>query len=500
MADAPVITVSSAGPLRPAQGELLGKPLDFWRRTTAKELGLPDTVLTAGTGHQAELWHPGILAKYAWAHALAVSAPESSSQPAQVVHLLVDTDVRAPLSIRVPVMTHAAERAGSASSAGRASSAGSAGNANSASTVLTTVTHLFGPAARAGVVACAYPAGLPMPLQLGEATFALPCVEEGVARIERALRAPAPDGAAQAWLAMRALCGPPVDSPAWTRTSALLRTTLGDALLERAQHDPAACVRAFNAAARSVARVARPLQHRGDAGVELPFWTWGADGVRRAVTSHELPALRGTNAPLAPRAFLTSAIARAALCSRFVHGTGGHIYEQATERFMHEWLGATLPPFDMATATLRLPFATEHDSPVTPSIRRRAWFDPDGAFGGAEARAGAGAEAAAGAAAAGPSAHKLALLAAVNALPRRSAERRAAWRAMHEELARAREARVHELGALMQREEEDRARVREAAIRAERTWAVPLYPAEMVQALVQRVLQHPQHSTAHATA
>lgn len=462
MADAPVITVTSAGPLRPAQGELLGKPLDFWRRTTAKELGLPDTVLTAGTGHQAELWHPGILAKYAWAHALTASAPDSSAQAAQVVHLLVDTDVRPPLSIRVPVV---------------AAGAG-------ADRVLTTLTHQFGPATRAGVVACAYPAGLPMPLQLGEATFALPCVEEGVARIERALRAPAPDAAAQAWLTMRALCGAPVDGPAWTRTSALLRTTLGDALLERAQRDPAACVRAFNTAARSVARVARPLQHRGDAGTELPFWTWGADGVRRAVTSHELPALRGTNAPLAPRAFLTSAIARAALCSRFVHGTGGHVYEQATERFMHEWLGATLPPFDMATATLRLPFATEHDSPVTPSIRRRAWFDPDGAFGGA----------------ASPSAHKLALLAAVNALPRRSAERRAAWRAMHEELARAREARVHELGALMQREEADRARVREAAIRAERTWAVPLYPAEMVQTLVQRVLQHSQQNAAHATA
>jgi hypothetical protein len=254
------------------------------------------------------------------------------------------------------------------------------------------------------------------------------------------------------------------DAPT-VRTSRLLATTLGAALVEAALRDPAACARAFNAGAALVPRVARPLRTEADGGIELPFWTRGDDGTRQRVTDRTLRAAHATGLPVWPRAFLTGAIARAALCDRFVHGTGGRLYEAATERFVQAWLGASLPAFDTATATLRLPFAP-HDGPppVTMAERRRRWFDPTSHDGA-------------------PSDEKRAALARIADLPRRSAERRAAWRAMHQAMAATRQARACDFAGIEAAAEADRARARDAAVRHDRTWAVALHPADAVRRL-----------------
>jgi hypothetical protein len=471
--DGPTVEVRNAGQIRPLEGELLGKPLREWRRLTARELQLPDDLLV-GTGHQAQLWHPGILAKFVWAHERAQRAQAS------FVHLLVDTDTRDPLAFRAPVRAPSVD-------------AGAAARHE----VLRDASQSFGAPAPAAMAACAYPARAPSAFELRSGHFALPCVEEGVRRTHAALaaHAAASDGAAQAWAALQslvteALHGAPeggawLSAAPWARTQQLLRTSIGSALIQRALQDPDACARAFNLGAHTVARAARPLGTVEGQGVEMPFWLLSEGGMRMRVGARALPALLKSGATLLPRAFLTSAIARAALCDRFVHGTGGGIYERATETFMGEWLGARLPPFDMATATVVLPFPSQPAGAlVTHAVRRHAWFDPHAAFGERshqQQRASAGVL----------SDQKRSLLAAVNQEPRKSSARKQAWRAMHAELARTRAQLGTQLAELSAREEADRQHAREAQIRADRTWPVPLHPAASITTMAALLRQSP---------
>jgi hypothetical protein len=443
---APEVEWHSAGPARPTVGELLGRPLQAWRSEFARELGLSESPCRVGTGHQAELWHCGILAKYLWADELA------SQSGADVVHLLVDTDARSPTLLRLPVLRGAALAAWSHEFA-----ATRAPNATGAAPVR-------------------LPAGAPRPLELGAGTPALPSVAEGAAAIQAALAAAAhaPDRAAQAWLALRAVLGAhaelwtatPLDQVPWVRTSQLLRTTLGEALLDRMQADPLACANAFNAALAAAPRVARPLGDLGKAGSELPIWRVASSGARYRVGAADLARLRAEGALLAPSALLTGAIARAALADRFVHGTGARVYERATEAFVRAWLGADLPPFDTATATVTLPFAAAPAPRATRAAQRAAWFDPGlltGTCGSMPA--------------AGVSDAKRALLDQVAALPRRSAARRAAYRKLQSHLVASRTAHAAQLERLAADVEADRKLANDAALRRDRTWAAPLHPA-----------------------
>jgi hypothetical protein len=263
-------------------------------------------------------------------------------------------------------------------------------------------------------------------------------------------------------------CTPELGAPGCTvRSSQLMKTALGVAIVERAARDPHACARAFNAAVAVVPRVARTLAEDGPLGPELPLWTRGSDGTRHRVHAAELDALRAKNAPLWPRAFLTSAMARAVLSDRFVHGTGGKIYERATDMFAQSWLDARLPAFDVASATLRLPFSSDAlPPPVTAAARRARWFDPD-ATGYA------------------PSASKLAALATIAHAPRASAARRSAWLAMHAELGRARAVHAADMQALDAQHAADRIRARAAQWRADRTWAAVLHPPHALKDLAE---------------
>lgn len=433
MTAAPEVLVRHAGPVTEAGGSLLGVPAARWRALMQQELGIPEGT-AVGTGHQPEWWHPGILAKFLWA------AARARDSGASAVWLVIDTDVRDPAEIRIPVL-----RDGAPAEA----------------------LHRFGPRPAPGAAPAGLPARVPAPYGGGGGDPALPCVAHGLAAAHDAMLEHA-DAADLATQVTGALLGatPVLEPPAAVvRSSRLLGTSLGRAVLDRAAADPAACAGAFNEAVALVPRVARRLEESGPSGPELPLWTADRHGVRRPVRAAGLAALRDAGAPLWPRAFLTSAIARAALCDRFVHGTGGGTYERATEAFAARWLGATLPPFDVVSATVRLPFADDPGAPpVTHAARRARWFDPPSTG-------------------AGPSEWKRAVLARIAALPRRSAERRAAWRAMHEELARIRTAHACDFMELDARAAADRARARAGLVRADRTWAAVLHPRESVTAL-----------------
>lgn len=418
--------VRSAGPVTRASGKILGEPLARWRDAAREELGLTAEVI-CGTGHQAEWWHPGIVAKFAWAarrsQELGLGAP---------AWLIVDTDVRDPLAMRVPVREDGALQARMLRIGARRAQ---------------------------GTVACARAAALPDDCGAVAARCEPPCAADGLrAAWDAAARhADAGDAAEQVTLAQRDLLPALGPCGGMVRTSRMLACSLGRAIAERAATDPDACARAFNDAVALVPRVARPLAHANAGGTELPFWTDAGDGTRRAVTAASLRDALRDGAPLWPRAFLTSALARTVLCDRFVHGLGGEVYERATEAFARAFLGAELPPFDVATATVRLPFAPEAGpAPLTEAERRQRWFDPD-AQGPA------------------PSAAKHAHLERLASLARGSAERRDAWRAMHADLSAARARRHDEFHALAQRASADRARAAEAALRNDRTWAAVLH-------------------------
>jgi hypothetical protein len=82
--DACNVTVRSAGLVsREAVAQcgrtpLLGSTIAAWRKLCTQEFKLSQAEIAVGTGHQAELWHPGILAKYVWADALASASASAS--------------------------------------------------------------------------------------------------------------------------------------------------------------------------------------------------------------------------------------------------------------------------------------------------------------------------------------------------------------------------------------------------------------------------------------
>ncbi|MFM9169992.1 MAG: hypothetical protein ACKOTD_07710, partial [Phycisphaerales bacterium] len=153
----------------------------------------------------------------------------------------------------------------------------------------------------------------------------------------------------------------------------------------------------------------------------------------------------------------------------FVHGTGGDVYERATDAFARAWLGTALPSFDVATATLKL--GEMVPGAISPISRRARWFDPAGDGAGASER-------------------KRAFLARIARAPRASAERRAAYRAMMEDVIALRAADPQGILPPAATPEE-RARAAEDAVRNDRTWAIAFQPPEAVSRLQAAVRAHP---------
>lgn len=60
---------------------------------------------------------------------------------------------------------------------------------------------------------------------------------------------------------------------------------------------------------------------------------------------------------LSPRALMLTMFVRMFLVDQFVHGIGGGLYDQVTDRLITAWLGCAPPAFAVATATLYFPLA-----------------------------------------------------------------------------------------------------------------------------------------------
>jgi hypothetical protein len=175
---------------------------------------------------------------------------------------------------------------------------------------------------------------------------------------------------------------------------------------------------------------------------------------------------------LLPRALLLTLLVRLGMCDLFVHGTGGARYDRAMERWVEDWLGLRPAPIAVATATLRLPLGPSGEPAVAivdaQRELRRAWHDPEP-----------------GDALPGP--RKSELLAAIDAAGRRSPRRLAAFRQMHEELQRLRDAHADRVQGAERMVEIARRQALEAPIAGRRDWAFALYPRETIDDLAAAV-------------
>ncbi|MGI9014457.1 MAG: hypothetical protein ACR2GY_09440 [Phycisphaerales bacterium] len=458
---------------RRPQQTLFGEQLAHWQLCTCRDLGIileRETVVIA-TGHQAGIWHPGILAKFIAVDALV---HKLGLENAVAVHLVVDQDDNQPQLVDVPVRADAeapmhAETLPMVDGQGRAA------------------TGML-PAARA--------------LDLTDRADIVPSARAGVRTICAALAAArdanATSLAAQFASACTALAQRWVKPMHRIRATVLLETTLGKLLVKHMFEKPVACARAYNQAVVKHPEAGLTMLEDSHGRIELPLWQIDATGNRARVYADDLASPLNAEQQLAPRALLMTAIMRLCVSNLFVHGTGGYAYDNAMEAWIRDWLHVTAMHKACATADVRMRFDdVGHDDDdddddvsgdgagqaLSISVERaqhdvrKALHDP--------ARNNP----------ASISQEKQAFLDRIAAAPRRSRERRRAFLVMHDWLRQQREEHADQLHAYQQRARRAERRAVESSVRNKRDWAFPLYPTGFIDQLAARIRQSVEKAT-----
>lgn len=442
-------------------GTLLGKTQREWREITRRELGLSGAAKAIASGHQTLLWHPGILAKYLVMDALAVSHGLATA------NLVVDQHAEGFGDFEIPFR-------------------------KTDGSLAVKRIELCRPRPRKDVPMGRHEAFTPpRSPELGDEVP--PSVASGVKRIFEAVygHRQAPNAAMQMARALADLMKPWVRPMVDVSSTDLLNTSLGRAMLRAMADDPWRCAECYNRAVNALPEVGiAPLLIRDDY-VELPLWRIREDGRRMHAYDADVEAelsgqrsavggqrtakqssdvTRHSSFDLMPRALLMTAIARLGMCDLFIHGTGGANYDRAMELWIREWLGVEVGSIAMATADVRLPLIEDDAEPIDVATAlaqaRRTWHDPLSDEDDAH-----------------PSANKARLLEAIAASPRDSSGRRAAFLAMHQELAAERGRREPRVRAVQARLETARRQSADMAIANRRDWAFSLYPHEMIDEL-----------------
>ena len=410
-------------------------PIGPVRTATRAALELdPDAPIVA-TGHQASIWHPGILAKD-----LALAGMVDADPAFRPLHFIADHDADEGGLIALP---------------------------SGSGTGLRRLEWRLLPAA-SGRGSRDRPAG---PCGSPPTGDFLPSVSDGIDAIRVAIDAArdSENAAMQLGTAAATLAAPRTGTIPRRSMSRLLETPVGAWMLDRLAADPEKAALAHDQAVDAHRRdraelrggrpprgVARPLA-RGTT-LELPLWRTTPDG-RVPVLAGE-PLDPGT---LRPRALLATAMARLAACDGFVHGLGGGVYDAAMEGWIRRWLGPehaeSLAPVFVATATCRLPLeAPPFDPEGDPTRLHRLRNDPD--LGRPE------------------STLRPRLLDAIASSPVGSPDRRAAFRALRLAIDAARLANAEGLAATAAAVRSQAGRRMARAIATDRTWAFPLHAAE----------------------
>lgn len=437
-----------------------------FQQRTREQLDLPTDRPVIMSGHQSEVWHPGILAK--WFAGLALARLVGGI----FVWLHVDQDTNEPGAIEVPALD------------------ASGALVKRALTLIEPTKDIptgARPAKRIDAAA--------LRLVRGET---LMC-QDAVTRIVDALNRHASEAtlalqfgrAIETMLGEMQIAGDGVRS---ITTSRLAATDAFATMVELLRHDPVGAIEAHNhAVARAPDAGIRALglkhssSHEHPARVEMPLWRVTPGGPRMPVSHSQLASI--PLGELRPRALLMTGLARLGACDLFIHGTGGGIYDRVTDAWFESWFDGTnvphtkdvreslpLAPTTVATATARLPFDARHGG-VSQTHARKASH------------------------AAHHARHNPGLLddehashakrELVDRIARSTdrAERAVLFRDMHTLLDRVRSEGGSRLADLERAALDARRRAAEQSVVAERTWPFPLYPDATLNALRRRIEQ-----------
>lgn len=438
---------------RAAQSRLADPRAQTFRR----ELGLPDRGAVVMSGHQAQFWHPGILAKYFAGDALA----SASGDEATFAWLVVEQDTNDPGAVRLPVRR-------AADSGARA--------LRVENWSIDARSRAMEPDVAVGGLAPVRPAPPPT-LGPGE-VWAAPGIAAGIAAIHAALsrRVGEATASVQWGEAVLDVLEPMSHRRArLVRSLVMSRTSLFAEVVGRMRSDPAACIAAYNRAVGD-----HPHERvQALAADELPAWVLERSGGVMRRRRATIADLSRPVEELAPRALLMTGLLRWAACDLFIHGTGGggaagggHAgYDRITEQWFHEWLGSSggLAPSVVATATLRLNMG--HDGPRPDELRRSQWLAHRARHEPALLNDPAA------------DARKRALVREIRNIKRAGGDARPVYRRMHAILEESRQAHAARLVELKLAAESAASRLGDAEIAADRTWAFPLYEAEQLSEL-----------------
>jgi hypothetical protein len=348
--------------------------------TFRRQLQLPTDRLIVMSGHQAGWWHAGILAKY-----FAMIAASQALEAAPV-WLVVDQDASDGLSIRYPLPQ---------TKGGEGSAGGFAAR-----------TWLLGPEAMAADLRADIALGSLEPFEPSPLPAGIDALNPNHARALRAMhectkrameaaepdfdlhaspdmlmQSPRPHSAAlQLALANQELLSSLAPSAQLIAATALTQTSAFRGVLERMIEEPQACVEAYNAALleHPVHGVAPLAANAAKGRYELPLWSIGP-GVQASGKGQPRKRIYTTTlgdtpvTHLAPRALLMTAMFRWLGCDLFVHGLGGGAtmtldesadatdqtstisgYDRVAEAWFRRWLGVSLAPSVVTSATLLL--------------------------------------------------------------------------------------------------------------------------------------------------
>ncbi len=293
------------------------------------------------TGHQAYLWHPGILAKYLAMHLAA------RRLGATMLHVVVDQDVYEPLKLELP------RREGD---------------------LLTVATVWLGPTLPNVPPACQ--SAIPLSVMLNNLDAAEVHTTASLVTLRRAIQQASHQGTLAQQMAsiLETLLRPWIGEVPRLLASRLMENHAD--LLARMLDDASRCVQAYNTAVRLHPDAdIGPLQVQRER-VELPLWCLRESQPRQRVyadLSDTRPLLTLEDGKelligrdrLAPRALLLTAIMRSRVCGHFIHGLGGGKYDHAAEAWWRLWRNEDLAPMSVATADVHLsfdaPLATRQD-------------------------------------------------------------------------------------------------------------------------------------------
>lgn len=281
------------------------------------------------TGHQAQLWHPGILAKDI---ATDLAAERLS---AQRLHLTVDQDINDAWRLDVP------DRDGD--------------ELNVASVLLADQ--------KQGVPTGFQPPADPAQLRQRLVSLDLPLTAALAQAIDNL-----PDCgslAEQAAVILAKLKQPYAGNIPLMMVSDLAGLDLYESIVSRMLQDAHRCATTYNQAVAGFPGAGMtPLVVNREL-TELPLWAAVWDQPRQRVfvdladakplfVYEDGEAIDTGAVKLLPRSLLLTAVMRRYFCDLFIHGTGGLVYDKVTESWWRDWAEEELAPMAGATADVHL--------------------------------------------------------------------------------------------------------------------------------------------------